>query len=278
MAPDPSDLRGGPDPTEGDGSLVDTVLVSNRGPLSFRMVDGRPVRVASGGGLAGSLLPIVEGTGATWVASALGEADVHVERARVAMGAARHSSDGAPHLEEARRELNMALALDPTKASALVLQSRTVRPEERVALARWLTAAHPESGRGWLLLSDALEDSSSAEEREAALRKAIALTPDDPRPLNNLAWMYLNQRRVTEAGPLITRAVELAPYNSSMLDTLAAVQAALGRCSEAANTQAHAIDVLPDGIPPPVRQDFEGRLQRYRTACTPSAALAPGGG
>jgi len=75
MAPDPSDPRGGPGPADGDGPLADTVVVSNRGPLSFRMVDGRPVRAASGGGLAGSLLPLVEGTGATWVASALGEAD-----------------------------------------------------------------------------------------------------------------------------------------------------------------------------------------------------------
>jgi trehalose 6-phosphate synthase len=39
------------------------------------MVDGRPVPVASGGGLAGSVQPLVEGTGATWVASTLNEAD-----------------------------------------------------------------------------------------------------------------------------------------------------------------------------------------------------------
>ncbi len=39
------------------------------------MDDGRPVPVASGGGLAGSLHPLVEGTGATWVASSLSEAD-----------------------------------------------------------------------------------------------------------------------------------------------------------------------------------------------------------
>ena len=63
------------DGAAGDGTLADTVLVSNRGPLSFRMEDGRPVRAASGGGLAGSLHPLVEGTGATWVASTLSEAD-----------------------------------------------------------------------------------------------------------------------------------------------------------------------------------------------------------
>jgi trehalose 6-phosphate synthase len=62
-------------PVEGTGSLADTVLVSNRGPLAFRMEEGRPVAGPVGGGLAGSLHPMVVGTGATWVACALGEAD-----------------------------------------------------------------------------------------------------------------------------------------------------------------------------------------------------------
>ncbi len=60
---------------DGDGSLADTVIVSNRGPLAFHLVDGLPVVGESAGGLAGSLHPMVVGTGATWVASAMGEAD-----------------------------------------------------------------------------------------------------------------------------------------------------------------------------------------------------------
>jgi trehalose 6-phosphate synthase len=59
----------------GEGSLADTVLVSNRGPLAFTLVDGLPVAGTSAGGLAGSMRPLLVGTGATWVASALGEAD-----------------------------------------------------------------------------------------------------------------------------------------------------------------------------------------------------------
>jgi trehalose 6-phosphate synthase len=75
MVPAPRPFLGDLPPTTGDGSLADTVLVSNRGPLAFRLEDGRPVPVASGGGLAGSLQPLVEGTGATWVASTMSEAD-----------------------------------------------------------------------------------------------------------------------------------------------------------------------------------------------------------
>jgi trehalose 6-phosphate synthase len=62
-------------PAGRDGSLADTVLVSNRGPLSFHMEDGKPVAGKAGGGVAGTLAPLVLGTDATWVASAMGPAD-----------------------------------------------------------------------------------------------------------------------------------------------------------------------------------------------------------
>ncbi len=52
------------------------MIVSNRGPLSFRLGgDGRPVRAGSGGGLAATLRPLLTGTGATWVAASMSEAD-----------------------------------------------------------------------------------------------------------------------------------------------------------------------------------------------------------
>ena len=75
MGPDPRPAPMGSPTTAGDGSLSDVVLVSNRGPLAFRMGDGRVESVPSGGGLAGSLHPLVEGTGATWVACTMNEAD-----------------------------------------------------------------------------------------------------------------------------------------------------------------------------------------------------------
>jgi trehalose 6-phosphate synthase len=68
-------MAGTPPAPVGDGSLADTVIVSNRGPLSFHFDDGRPVAGPTAGGLAGSLHPLVTGTGATWVACALGDAD-----------------------------------------------------------------------------------------------------------------------------------------------------------------------------------------------------------
>jgi trehalose 6-phosphate synthase len=64
-----------PDPGP-QGSFEDLVVVSNRGPLSFRLDEkGQLVRGHGAGGLAGSLYPMVAGTGATWVACALSDAD-----------------------------------------------------------------------------------------------------------------------------------------------------------------------------------------------------------
>ena len=56
--------------------MEDVVVVSNRGPLSFRTGDdGQPVPAGSGGGLAATLHPLLRGTGAMWVAAAMRDAD-----------------------------------------------------------------------------------------------------------------------------------------------------------------------------------------------------------
>ncbi len=58
------------------GSMSDLVVVSNRGPLSFRLgPDGQPRAAGSGGGLASALHPLLQGSGATWVSAAMNEAD-----------------------------------------------------------------------------------------------------------------------------------------------------------------------------------------------------------
>lgn len=57
-------------------SLADLLVVSNRGPLSFRFDEqSHPVSAGSAGGLAGTLHGMFEGSGATWVACAMSEPD-----------------------------------------------------------------------------------------------------------------------------------------------------------------------------------------------------------
>ncbi|MGH9090405.1 MAG: alpha,alpha-trehalose-phosphate synthase (UDP-forming) [Acidimicrobiales bacterium] len=56
--------------------VKDVVVVSNRGPLSFQLDDDdRPAPAGTGGGLAGTLRPLLLGTGTTWVAASMSEAD-----------------------------------------------------------------------------------------------------------------------------------------------------------------------------------------------------------
>jgi tetratricopeptide (TPR) repeat protein len=61
---------------------------------------------------------------------------------------------------------------------------------------------------------------------------AIRKLPDNPRPYNNLAWLYLTQgRKLKKAESLALRAVELAPEEKSepYRDTLAKIRQALGK-------------------------------------------------
>ena len=171
-----------------------------------------------------------------------------------------------------------ALKIDPADANALVLSFQLAAGKDKSVIAHRLTEAHPDDGRGWMLLGESLREGGATPEREAALRKAVTLRPEDATALNNLAWYYVQQGKAADAGPLITKAIQIAPYDPFMLDTLAAVQAMLGRCSEAVASQARAIDALPEGLPVGQRRGFEERLERYRTRCTsgPSAAVSGG--
>jgi len=55
--------------------MTDIVVVSNRGPVSFRVEAGKPVASNAGGGLAGTLRPLLSGSNTTWVSASLGEGD-----------------------------------------------------------------------------------------------------------------------------------------------------------------------------------------------------------
>jgi trehalose 6-phosphate synthase len=55
---------------------TDLVIASNRGPLSFtRDSDGELIPTRGAGGLVSSVGPLVEGTGATWIAAAMNDDD-----------------------------------------------------------------------------------------------------------------------------------------------------------------------------------------------------------
>jgi trehalose 6-phosphate synthase len=55
--------------------VADIVILSNRGPVAFARRDGHLVGGRGGGGLISGIAPVVAGTGATWIAAALSDAD-----------------------------------------------------------------------------------------------------------------------------------------------------------------------------------------------------------
>jgi tetratricopeptide (TPR) repeat protein len=70
------------------------------------------------------------------------------------------------------------------------------------------------------------------ESAEKNYKIAIKKLPNNPRPYNNLAWLYLTQgRKLKEADSLASRAVELAPEEESgpYRDTLNKIRQALGK-------------------------------------------------
>ncbi|GAC1318036.1 MAG: trehalose-6-phosphate synthase [Acidimicrobiales bacterium] len=65
----------------------DLVIASNRGPLTFSVeADGTVVGRQGAGGLVSSLGPLIDGTGATWVAAAMSDADRMAARSGLAEG------------------------------------------------------------------------------------------------------------------------------------------------------------------------------------------------
>jgi tetratricopeptide (TPR) repeat protein len=102
------------------------------------------------------------------------------------------------------------------------------------------------------------------------LREAIPLDPQNPEPLNNLAWLLATHpdaavRDGAEAVRLATRAVELSKTNDvDMLDTLAAAQAETGQFAQAAATAQQAIALAQQRGQGEIAGAISNRLERYQ--------------
>ncbi|WNG42203.1 tetratricopeptide repeat protein [Archangium violaceum] len=195
-------------------------------------------------------------------------AEIHAIRARLHL-----MNTGSATWEQRRqlaeKEVAQALREDPTNVSAVFLRSMLSEDEsQRLALARELVKARPDSGRAWAMLGNALERSGgSAVEREQALMRAVELQPQDASVLNNLAWFYVGTNNPQKAFELAKRAVTLAPENPAILDTYAAVLFQSGRCPESLRLQRRALDMLHESTPEPRRRSFQDALDKYEQAC-----------
>lgn len=196
---------------------------------------------------------------------ALSSAEVHALKAEAALAGNRS--------KDAQAELSAALADDPGNVAALRQQMPLVKPAERLALARRATAAHAEDGLAWLMLGDALrEGGGSAEESAQAYRKATELLPDHPAAFNALATLDLKKGQPAQALPQAQAAVRMAPWDAVMLDTLALALAGVGRCGEAAATEARGMDMASEKSGTAKRAEYAARLAEIQKTCTEAPA------
>ena len=206
----------------------------------------------------------------------LADAEVHFIRARISMLGARMADEGAEErLKLARGEFQEVLRQAPQGMLALSVRMSGAPDSQRLHLARAAVEAHPDEERAWLMLAQALGQIEFTEdEREAAYKKALELAPMSVRASNGLAWLYVTQYRYEEAFPLAQRAVQLAPWNSRVLDTYAMTAAGLGHCPEAILAEQRAIDLLQEHPDPQLEKSLRERLRAFSpTACVPPPIL-----
>lgn len=203
---------------------------------------------------------------------ALGGAEVHALQARLDFSAAASLANGKDERRSAGlNELAEALKEDPNNVAALQMSFEMAKPDQRTAIGRRATDAHPESPEAWLMLAESMGESNSAEQ-QAAYLKAAALDPEDPEPLNALAWGRVTHGQASQGLPYAMKAAHLAPADPAVLDTLAATYAGVGRCQDAIATELRAIGFLPEHTPPAQAKEYRERLEKMRSTCSPSAA------
>lgn len=161
--------------------------------------------------------------------------------ALIAQGLARHPDENELH-----------------KARISILR-RAGRPAEALSRARALADAHPDDAAAHALVGESASAAGEVAAAEAAWRKALALAPDDPTVLNNLAWLLRDRAdQRAEALDLARRAVDGAPGVGAGWDTLAELHFRAGDLDAALRANARAIEVDPE-----LRTLYETRRRKY---------------
>ena len=153
----------------------------------------------------------------------------------------------------------------PDLGEAVALE-RSGRLDEAAARYRLILESHPDSVRAWVNLGNVTSGQGQEADAERAFRRALALAPEDPDALNNLAWLLLQRGSELDEAELLARtaASRPGPDRALALDTLARIQGARGRCEDADATFGAALD-LPD-LSPSMRSELErGRQESGRT-------------
>lgn len=169
-----------------------------------------------------------------------------------------------PQLGSERRgygetELRYALAEDPAELEAAELAAELAPRKERLGRVRALAKAHPDRAEAWSDLASVLAAEGGAPaERDQALRRSLALRPDDAQTLDLFALAALERNVPSEAVAPAERAAALAPWSAGVLEVYAAALAGVHRCEEASRVEERARDLLGVQTHPRSRELREG--------------------
>jgi tetratricopeptide (TPR) repeat protein len=177
---------------------------------------------------------------------------------------------GRAGLARARDEAREALEHDPGQPVAALVQmnASSMKPPERLDLARRAVASHGDDARAFRLLASALRAMRAHNsEVQSALEEAARLTPDNPFLLNDLAWNYATHGRAADAVGLARKAVAILPGESILLDTLAVALAGAGQCEQAVSVQRRALEMLSEAAPSKMAEKLRARFEGMEAGC-----------
>ncbi|HXJ23477.1 MAG TPA: hypothetical protein VMT03_24900 [Polyangia bacterium] len=188
------------------------------------------------------------------------DAEVHSTRARLL----QMMPMGQPDPQAVKGELAEARAADPSNVEALAYQiAWFTAPADRASWAgeaARVAAAHPDDWRAWLAVD--LTASSDAA-RRAALVRALALSPDQPAVLAQLAVLDLAARRPDQA--LLFADKGMSAHEQLWLFVLVRLQAQvmLGHCAEAAGLA----DIVRARAPADVAERLDQQWPHLQATC-----------
>ncbi len=180
--------------------------------------------------------------------------------------------DPAEGPRRAAAEKAAALKLDPSGLAAWRLLALDAASPETFAIATRAVKSSPGDWRGWyLVLASAGEAPANQALRKEAIERLAAAPPDDVMVLHELTWALLGQGEDGRAVAIAARAVKLAPWEPSVIDAWAVVQASLGQCKEALAAIRRAVDLVTDERGG-ARGAFEERQRLIEKQCAPAVA------
>jgi tetratricopeptide (TPR) repeat protein len=166
----------------------------------------------------------------------------------------------AGELEQAVTLYRQLLEGDPSGSTAVGLAgalNRSGAVDEAVAVLEEWIKGHPDDTATLLTLGDFYSGLDREQDAIATYRKVLEREPQSVRALNNLAWL-LRESDVDRAVDLAEKAVELAPDNPAVRDTLGVVLLKAGEVDRALEHLGRAVRTVPDE--PSVRYNFARAL------------------